>query len=124
MRDGASCLHFNTHGPAQLRLNVRRDHMALYRVTIHGRNFRLNMDGKWEKFGFYTPRFAEAPDAVLAEQVALKDFRHSPKYQDLIERSLNSEDDPPVLCGEEITQVAEVSGKVPAGLPLYRESDV
>jgi len=98
--------------------------MALYRVTIHGRNFRLNMDGKWEKFGFYTPRFAEAPDAVLAEQVALEDFRHSPKYQDLIERSLNSEDDPPVLCGEDITQVPEVSGKAPAGLALYRESDV
>ncbi len=98
--------------------------MPLYRVTIHGRNFRLKMDGKWEKFGFYTSRFAEVPDAVLAEQVALEDFRHSSKYQELIECSLNAETDPPVLCGEEITQVSQVSGETPAGLALYRESDV
>jgi len=36
---------------------------------VHGRNFRLNMAGKWEKFGFYTPRFTEAPDPALAEHV-------------------------------------------------------
>ena len=97
--------------------------MPLYRVTIHGRNFLLNMEGKREKFGFYTPRFADGPDTEVAEQVALEDFRHSPKYQDLIERSLNSEDDPPALCGEDITQVSELSRKAPAGLAFYRESD-
>ena len=99
--------------------------MPLFRVTIHGRNFRLNVEGKWEKFGFYTPRFAEAPDSVLAEHVALEDFRQSSKYLDLIERSLNSEDDPPVLCGEDIAEVSrpEDAGKVPAGLALYREAD-
>lgn len=98
--------------------------MPLYRVTIHGRNFRLKMDGKWEKFGFYTPRFAEAADAVLAQKVALEDFRHSSKYRELIERSLNTENDPPVLRGEETTQVSQVSGEKPAGLALYREAVV
>ena len=97
--------------------------MALYRVTIHGRNFRLKLEGKWEKFGFYTPRIAEAPDAVLAEQVALKDFRQSQKYQELLEGSLNSAPDPPVICGEEITQVSGPDGKLAAGLAFYRESD-
>jgi hypothetical protein len=97
--------------------------MPLYRVMIHGRNFRLKMEEKWEKWGFYTPRFAEAPDAVMAEQVALEDFRHSPKYRDLMGRSLNSDDDAPVLCGEEITQVAQVDGSKPAGLALYKESN-
>jgi hypothetical protein len=97
--------------------------MPLYRVTIHGRNFRLNMDGKWEKFGFYTPRFAEASDAVLAEQVALEDFRHSSKYRELVERSLNAESDPPVLRVEEATQVSQVSEEKPAGLAFYKESD-
>src|SRR6266516_4781783 len=96
--------------------------MPLFRVIIHGRNFRLNPEGKWEKFGFYTPRFAEAPDSVLAEHVALEDFRQSAKYLDLQERSLNSEDDPPTLCGEDIAEVSQVTGKGPAGLALYRES--
>ncbi len=97
--------------------------MPLYRVIIHGRNFRLKIDGKWGKFGFYTPRFAEASDAVLAEQTALEDFRQSSKYQELTERSLNAENDPPVLRGEEVTQVSQMSTEKPAGLALYMESD-
>jgi hypothetical protein len=99
--------------------------MPRYRVIIHGRNFRLNLDGKWEKFGFYTPRFADAPDPVLAEQVALEDFRQSAKYLDLMARSLNSADDQPVLGGEDIAEVSahQDSGKDPAGLALHRQSD-
>ena len=99
--------------------------MPLYRVIIHGRNFRLNVEGKWHKYGFYTPRFAEAPDPVLAEHVALEDFRQSAKYLDVIGSSLNAEDDQPALCGEDIAEASaqEVAGKVPAGLALYRESN-
>ncbi len=37
---------------------------------IHGRNFRLNLQGKWDKYGFYTPRFADAPDPLLANAPA------------------------------------------------------
>ena len=97
--------------------------MPLYRVTVHGKNFRLKLQGKWEKFGFYTPRFAEAADSVLAEQVALEDFRQSRKYQELLETSLNSADDPPVISGEEITQVSGGNGEPATGLAFYRESD-
>jgi hypothetical protein len=95
--------------------------MPLYRVTIHGRNFRLFIDGKWEKFGFYTPSWAEAPDSVLAQKVALEEFRHSPKHLDLLKRSLNSETDPPVVSGEDIEEVAKISGNPAGGLALYRE---
>ena len=97
--------------------------MPLYRVIIHGRNFRLKIEDKWEKFGFYAPRWAEAPDPILAEQVALEDFRQSPKYLDLLDRSLNSETDPPVLSGEDIEEVAKVTGNPAGGLALYREAD-
>ena len=99
--------------------------MPLYRVLIRGRNFRLNIDGKWEKFGFYAPRFAEAPDPALAEHVAVEDFRRSAEYLYLLERSLNSEDDEPLLCGEDIAEVPQRQGseKGPAGLTLYREPD-
>src|ERR1051326_5625072 len=96
--------------------------MGLYRVIIHGRNLRLCVDGVWEKYGFYTPRWANAADPALAEQVALEDFRHSPKYLNLLERSLNAENDPPVLAGEDIEEVAEVAGNPNGGLALNRET--
>jgi hypothetical protein len=84
------------------------------------------MAGKWERFGFYTPRFAEAPHAVLAEHVALEDFRRSAEYLYLLERSLNSRDNEPVLYGEGIAEVPQhqESGKGTADLTLYREPDV
>jgi len=100
--------------------------MPSYRVIVRGRNFRLNVAGKWEKFGFCTPRFAEAPDPVLAEHVGVEDFRRSAEYLYLLERSLSSEDDQPVLCGEDIAEVPQhqESGKGPADLTLYKELDV
>lgn len=99
--------------------------MPSYRVIVHGRNFRLNMAGKWETFGFYAPRFADAPNPVLAEHVAVEDFRRSAEYLYLLERSLNSADDQPVLCGEDIAEVPQHQepGKGPADLTLYREPD-
>lgn len=90
---------------------------------IHGRNFRLNVEGKWEKFGFFTPRFADATDALMAEHTALEDFRQSQKFRDLMERTLNSDDDAPVLCGEDIEKVVPgTEAAKAAGLALYRES--
>jgi len=96
--------------------------MPIYCVIIHGRNFRLKIEDKWEKFGFYTPRFAEAPDPVLAEQIALENFRRSPKYLNLLQGLSNSESDPPVLSGEKIEEVAKVTGNPNGGLALYRET--
>ena len=92
---------------------------------IHGRNFRLSLEGKWEKMGFYTPRLADAPDPLLAEHTALEEFRQSTKYRALMDGTLNSNDDPPTLCGEDVEEVEPGTGdgKVPAGLALYRESD-
>ena len=99
--------------------------MPSYQVTVHGRNFRLNMAGKWEKFGFCTVRFAKAPDPVLAEHVAVEDFRRSADYLYLLERSLNSEDDQHVICGEDIAEVLQSQEleNGPTALTLYREPD-
>jgi hypothetical protein len=99
--------------------------MPRYRVIIHGRNFRLNFEGKWEKMGFYTPRFVNATDPLLAEHTALEEFRHRAKYRDLMEATLNSDSDPPTLCGEDIEEVGADMGvnQRPAGLALYRESE-
>ena len=99
--------------------------MPRYRVIIHGRNFRLNLEGKWEKFGFYTPRFADAPDPLPAEHTALEEFRQSAKYRSLMDGTLNSDDDPPTLRREDVEEVEPGTGdgQEPAGLALYRESD-
>jgi hypothetical protein len=99
--------------------------MPRYRVIIHGRNFRLNVEGKWEKMAFYTPRLAEAPDPLLAEHTALEEFRQSTKYRTLMDGTLNSNDDPSTLCGEDVEEVepGPGDGQGPAGLALYRESD-
>jgi hypothetical protein len=105
--------------------HVRRKHMPRYRVIIHGRNFRLKVEGKWEKMGFYAPRFTDAADPLMAEHTALEDFRQSAKYRALMDGTLNADDDPPTLCGEDIEEVAAGAGagQLPAGLALYKESD-
>jgi hypothetical protein len=99
--------------------------MPRYRVIIHGQNFRLNLDGKWEKMGFYTPRLADAPDPLLAEHTALEEFRQSEKYRALMDGTLNSNDDPPSLCAEDVEEVQPGTGdgQESAGLALYTESD-
>ena len=75
---------------ARCIITVRHDRMPLYRVLIHGRNFRLNIEGKWEKFGFYTPRFAEASDSILAEQAALEDFRAVCAWMSTVRRRIGA----------------------------------
>jgi hypothetical protein len=97
--------------------------MPRYRVIIQGQNFRLNVEGKWEKYGFYTPRFADAPDQLLAEHTALEEFHQSAEYHRLMDTVLNSDDDAPVLCGEDIEEVVPGTEAVKAaGLALYRET--
>ena len=92
--------------------------MPRYRVIIHGQNFRLNLDGKWEKMGFYTPRLADASDSLLAEHTALEEFRQSTKYRALMEETLNSDVDPPTLGGEDVEEVPPGQGMArgPTGL--------
>ncbi len=75
--------------------------------------------------GFYTPRLADAPDALQAVHTALEEFRQSEKYRALMNGTLNSDDDPPTLCGEDVEEVESETGdgEGAAGLTLYRESD-
>jgi hypothetical protein len=97
--------------------------MPLYRVIVRGRNFRLNMAGKCERFGFCAPRIIRAADPVLAKQVAVEYFCRSAEYLYLLERSVYSEDDHPVICGEEIVEVLQLQEleKAPAALTFYKE---
>lgn len=98
--------------------------MPLHRIIVRGRNFRLNMAGKSDRFGFCAPRIIQAADSVLAKQVAVEDFCRSAEYLYLLERSVYSEDDQPVICGGDIAeglQLHEVE-QGPAALTLYKEA--
>jgi len=97
--------------------------MPLYRVIVRGRNFRLNMAGKCDRFGFCEPRIIQAADSVLAKQVAVEDFCRSAEYLYLLERSVYSEDDQPVICGGDIAEVLQLHEveQGPAALTLYKE---
>ncbi len=99
--------------------------MPRYRVLIHGRNFLLNFDGRWKRAGFYTPRYADAPNESMAEHVATEDFRHSAQYRGLLKSCLNADnfDDSPTLRGEDIeetTSDADFEYGLP-GLAVYTD---
>ena len=92
---------------------------------IHGRNFLLNFNGEWKKAGFYVPRYANAPDEIMAEHVALEEFRHNPRYKELLKECLNAEvqHDPPTLCGEDIehTTLEDDFPNGPPGFVFYTD---
>ena len=92
---------------------------------VHGLNFRLNLEGEWKKLGFYTTRFADATDPVLAEDAVLEQFRQSSKCLDLMAAALNSDDDPPIINAEDVEEVEERTGvgEQLHGLAFYNESD-
>lgn len=98
--------------------------MPRYAVVIIGQNFRLKFDGVWNKYGFFTTRFLDAPDPLLAEVTALENFRHSPKGQQVFESSLNSDNDPPILAVEKVREVppGTSSGEPEHGLAFYEHS--
>ena len=119
--------HPNNYSMDTGEFSFRREtKMPKYRVMIHGSNFRLKLDGKWDVFGFYTPRYTIASEIALAEQTALEEFRKGTKYQDLLADSLNSDTDPPILRGEDIEEECDPDedfAKGPPGLGFYSETE-
>ncbi len=83
------------------------------------------MDGKVAKYGFYTPRFVEAIDEVLAEATALENFRDEAKMQDLSRALLNGTDDPPRFEVEETAEIDSFDGidNLTPGLGFYPEDE-
>jgi hypothetical protein len=99
--------------------------MPRYRMIIHGRNFHVMVDGRYERIGFHTPRYADGPDPVAAVRAALDAFRWSQKYLTMMRAALNSRTDQAILCAEEVQEAApdaRFETGVP-GLVFYREAD-
>jgi hypothetical protein len=83
-----------------------------YKILVRGQNFLLKLDGKAEKFGFYTTRFVEAQNENQAEDVAISRLRADPTLGDGV---LNQQSDAPMLFVEEITELDSFDGLNMAG---------
>ena len=97
--------------------------MPRYRMIIHGRNFHLDIDGRCQKVGFRTPRYADGPDPVKAVRTALDAFRWSQKYVTMMRAALNSRTDQAILSAEEVEETSP-DARFECGLPglvFYRE---
>lgn len=75
--------------------------MPHFQVSLHGKNFWLEMDGKPARMGFYTKRFVVAESEADAEKKALQMLRKDPK----LEGVLNDRLDPPMIYCEGIEPI-------------------
>jgi hypothetical protein len=100
--------------------------MPRYRMIIRGRNFHVKFEGRNQRVGFHTVRYAEGPDAPRAVRHALDAFRWTQRYVTMMRSALNSRTDPAVLSAEQVEEV-EPGAKFeagPPGLVFYREEAV
>ena len=96
--------------------------MKKYRVMLNGKNFKINSDGKLEKFGFYTTRWVQADNPQEAELKAVSLVREDKSLKASI---CNESSDPPVIYLDELTEIDSFDGiNVPgAGYSLYPDED-
>jgi hypothetical protein len=70
-----------------------------YLVRLHGRNFKLEVDGGAEVASFLTTRFVDASDESQAIEKA------KARVLNELSQRLNTDDDPPLLTVDEMFQV-------------------
>jgi hypothetical protein len=92
--------------------------MPLFKVSLHGDNFWLKLEGKPARLGFYTARFLEALDESNAELRAVQMLRESPSLKSI----LNGPGDPPIVHCESIEVVESLEEQQP-GLVFYPAED-
>jgi hypothetical protein len=89
-----------------------------FRVLINGQNYWLNIEGKPQRTGFYTTRFVKAQDAEKAKAIAEEMIRVDSKLSDGL---LNEQDDPPLICAEEVEEVGTLEPA--SGYAFYSEDE-
>ncbi len=97
--------------------------MKKYEVTLHGKNFMLNINGEHKKFGFHASRFVIAKDMPAAEKIAAIMIHKHPIIKDAI---INEGVDSPKI---RVTRTGEVNSliyffkKGENGFEFYSEED-
>jgi hypothetical protein len=94
--------------------------MPKYKVEINGVNFLIEMDGRTAKYGFFTNRFLEAPDAAAAENASVQMIRETQRLRDIVR---NTPDDPPIMDVIGITEIGSFAGfeNLEQGFVWYEE---
>ena len=77
--------------------------MPKYQVTVHGKNFLIDTDGRTAKLGFLTHRYLEAADASAAEYAAVQKVRETERLRQLVR---NAPNDPPVMDVDAIVELS------------------
>ena len=65
--------------------------MPKYRILLNGRNFWMNLENTFGRFGFYTWRYVEAPTPEEAERLAVDVVRGEETLRSAV---LNASSDP------------------------------
>ena len=81
--------------------------MKKYKILIRGENFLINLDGKGQKFGFYTTAFVEGQDEEQAEQRAIGLLRDDKEFRQSV---LNEKSDAPMMFVDEIAELESFEG--------------
>ncbi|HZL88958.1 MAG TPA: hypothetical protein VFB96_11335 [Pirellulaceae bacterium] len=81
--------------------------MRKYRVTINGRNYLINVEGKPQRMGFYKICYLEAHDPQEAENLAVSKIVADPRWRGKI---LNSADDRPVMYLDSLDELESFEG--------------
>ena len=76
--------------------------MKRFKIKLHGENFLLNLDGEFNKFGFYAVRFVKAESPKEAKKIATILIHQNPNLRDTV---LNECVDRPRINIEEIEEV-------------------
>lgn len=92
--------------------------MPHYRVLVNGRNFRISIDGKSKRVGFYTTRFVEASSFQQAENIVIEGLSADPH---LINVTQNKPGDSPALFVDDIDEVDSLEPAI--GFAFYDEEE-
>lgn len=77
--------------------------MKKFKVQLHGRNFLLNLDGEFKKYGFYATKFVEAESSKAAEKIAVILIHQNPNLREAV---LNESSDRPKIDLEDIEEIS------------------
>jgi hypothetical protein len=77
--------------------------MKRWMVVLHGTNALLRRDGADVRGGFYVHRVVSAPDEESAARLAVQEVFED---ETVLDRLVNSEDDPAVLRADQVQEVA------------------
>lgn len=93
--------------------------MKHFRVFLKGHNYRIELDGKIERMGFFAYRVVEGPTVQEARRLAVATILSDPW---LLESARNSPGDPPLVDVEEVVEVPETF-EVGTGLSWFPDRD-